>query len=183
MPNIPGLPKSKEATGPATSQQEPVTKEEDEHTTIAAEEKAASEEASAEEAEAKPTPAPAPKSWADLVKRNAKPQTSSGVPNISNGQPIANGVPLPKSASLADALKQYNVQSDITLPFLEPRGLVNTGNMCYMNSVSIGSRCVKRRVLTVLDTASLGILRAILQLPGSSAPTNRPFDEERYPSC
>jgi ubiquitin C-terminal hydrolase len=42
---------------------------------------------------------------------------------------------LPASASLAEALKQHAVNNS-NLSFLEPRGLVNPGNMCYMNSVS-----------------------------------------------
>ncbi|KAI0514491.1 hypothetical protein F5B22DRAFT_637058 [Xylaria bambusicola] len=39
------------------------------------------------------------------------------------------------ASSLADALRDYEVSSGQKLAFLEPRGLVNTGNMCYMNSV------------------------------------------------
>jgi ubiquitin carboxyl-terminal hydrolase 10 len=80
-----------------------------------------------------PPPKPAPKSWADLVRRNAPPPSPGAA---LNGAFSPNGVQIPKSASLADALRQYSVQSDATLSFLEPRGLVNTGNMCYMNSVS-----------------------------------------------
>ena len=79
-----------------------------------------------------PPPKPAPKSWADLVRRNTTTTTSGAVANRGT---IINGASLPKSASLSDALKQYSVQIDAKLSFLEPRGLVNTGNMCYMNSV------------------------------------------------
>jgi ubiquitin carboxyl-terminal hydrolase 10 len=44
-----------------------------------------------------------------------------------------------KSASLVDVLS--NLGTDVEeysnkIAFVEPRGLVNTGNMCYMNSVS-----------------------------------------------
>lgn len=83
---------------------------------------------------ASPSPKPAPKSWADLVRRN---NATAMVAGFSNGSVVGNGVVLPQSASLADALKQYSVQIDAKLSFLEPRGLVNTGNMCYMNSVSL----------------------------------------------
>lgn len=95
---------------------------------------AVKEEQSTEQEEA-PAPAPAPpapKSWAELVKRNA-PKPTAARPQF--GAVTTNGVSLPKSASLADALRQYSVQEDTMLSYLEPRGLVNTGNMCYMNSV------------------------------------------------
>lgn len=79
-----------------------------------------------------PPPKPAPKSWADLVRRN---NPGAATAAATNGVTLTNGASLPKSASLADALRQYSVDTDRKLAFLEPRGLVNTGNMCYMNSV------------------------------------------------
>lgn len=136
MPFIPGLPKAKEASPPATVKQEIAAKTEEEKTLKAEDEQGANVEAvpvEAEKAQETAAPKPAPKSWADLVRTKSKPGAAAAP---ANGEPIANGIQLPKSASLADALKQYNVRSDIKLPFLEPRGLVNTGNMCYMNSVS-----------------------------------------------
>jgi len=48
-----------------------------------------------------------------------------------------NGTGASNSGSLGDVLRSYTVESDNKIPFLEPRGLVNTGNMCYMNSVSV----------------------------------------------
>ncbi|KAE8337030.1 hypothetical protein BDV24DRAFT_154710 [Aspergillus arachidicola] len=77
----------------------------------------------------------APKSWADLVR--AKNQSkSAGVTGASSA--VSNGVIKHKSESLADVL--VNMGDDVSqysdkTAFLEPRGLVNTGNMCYMNSV------------------------------------------------
>ena len=53
-----------------------------------------------------------------------------------------NGVLPTKTESLADALSSYSVESirdSSKISFLEPRGLVNTGNMCYMNSVRLHS--------------------------------------------
>jgi len=55
------------------------------------------------------------------------------------------------ASSLAQALQAYRPGTPDRLAFLEPRGLVNTGNMCYMNSVWIptshGSR--QSRMLTL----------------------------------
>lgn len=89
------------------------------------------------EESAKPLSPPraAPKSWADLVRSKAL-SRSAGVPGaISAG---SNDIMGPKSQSLADVLTSLG--EDVTqysdkVAFLEPRGLVNTGNMCYMNSV------------------------------------------------
>lgn len=75
----------------------------------------------------------APKSWADLVRaKNAARSTSA--PTSSDSNTLA----VQKSESLADVLNSLG--EDVTqysdkIAFLEPRGLVNTGNMCYMNSV------------------------------------------------
>ncbi|EME38951.1 hypothetical protein DOTSEDRAFT_75600 [Dothistroma septosporum NZE10] len=130
VPVVPALPKApKEATSaPTTADQEPETtlKADDRQSAIA------EEATNVEEEEPKPASAAPPKSWADLVKKNAKPTASAPA---SNGAAVSNNIPLPKSASLADALKQYDVQRDVQVSFLEPRGLVNTGNMCYMNSI------------------------------------------------
>jgi ubiquitin carboxyl-terminal hydrolase 10 len=80
-----------------------------------------------------PVPA-ANKRWADLVrsKPTAKPAGSAAPASVTS-----NGAPQ-KSESLADVL--VTLGEDVTqysdkIAFLEPRGLVNTGNMCYMNSV------------------------------------------------
>lgn len=96
-------------------------------------------------------PAPAvkapPTSWANLF---AKP--SARAPVDGSGVNGANGVNgdsadtnnFPGSAfsksnvnSLAEAIQSYAVENNGKLDFLEPRGLINTGNMCYMNSVSL----------------------------------------------
>ena len=40
--------------------------------------------------------------------------------------------------TLAEALRSFSaISDDLKVAFLEPRGLVNTGNMCYMNSVCL----------------------------------------------
>lgn len=38
--------------------------------------------------------------------------------------------------SLAEALRAYRVGASNAITHIEPRGLMNGGNMCYMNSVS-----------------------------------------------
>lgn len=91
----------------------------------------------AQEPAKKIQPAPAaPKSWADLVKSKslAKAAGTSG-----SSATATNGVVKPKSEMIADVLMSLGEdvsQYSDKIGFLEPRGLVNTGNMCYMNSVS-----------------------------------------------
>lgn len=84
---------------------------------------------------ASPPPKALPKSWAELLRaKNAPAPTQT--PVMSNGAVATNGPIAPKSNSLGDVLASFSVDSDKKIPFLEPRGLVNSGNLCYMNSVS-----------------------------------------------
>lgn len=77
-----------------------------------------------------------PKSWAELLRNKALAVSGAGAAPTILPTMIPNGVVAPKTGTLADALKSYSVDNDVKLCFLEPRGLINTGNMCYMNSVS-----------------------------------------------
>ncbi|KAI0552021.1 hypothetical protein F4679DRAFT_537325 [Xylaria curta] len=94
---------------------------------------------------------PGPKLWSNLFQ-SATPATAhtngtiySGSGTAISGMPSAdamgNGVSGPGSfaksntSSLAEALRDYQVSNSHNIAFIEPRGLVNTGNMCYMNSV------------------------------------------------
>ena len=55
-------------------------------------------------------------------------------PSPGKGAPVAS-----KNDSLADVLNSLGPDVENyadKIAFVEPRGLVNTGNMCYMNSVS-----------------------------------------------
>lgn len=136
VPNIPGFAKAKPSPTAAKSQDGTTPISEQSVAVVDEQQSETPETSSAAGEEGAPVtlpPKPAPKSWADLVRRNAPPPSSTA----PNGAAVVNGVSLPKSASLADALKQYGVQDDLNLSFLEPRGLVNTGNMCYMNSVGL----------------------------------------------
>ncbi|PLB39169.1 mRNA-binding ubiquitin-specific protease UBP3, partial [Aspergillus candidus] len=83
----------------------------------------------------KPSPQATPKSWADLVRNKAiaKGAGTGGAPPV-----VSNGLVNVKTESMADVLTSLGVdvsQYSDKVAFLEPRGLVNTGNMCYMNSV------------------------------------------------
>ncbi|KAG2417036.1 hypothetical protein HFD88_008253 [Aspergillus terreus] len=89
----------------------------------------------AEETKPSSPPRATPKSWADLVRSKA---LAKGAGASGAASAVSNGVIKPKSESLAhvlatlgDDVSQYSDK----VAFLEPRGLVNTGNMCYMNSV------------------------------------------------
>ncbi|KAI9729223.1 MAG: hypothetical protein M1834_007015 [Cirrosporium novae-zelandiae] len=79
------------------------------------------------------TPARAPpKSWADLVRTNAPKKA----PSNTASKPTNIGTS--KSETLNDVLNNLGgdgLLDESRIAFLEPRGLVNTGNMCYMNSV------------------------------------------------
>ncbi|KAL7814501.1 hypothetical protein V8C26DRAFT_403997 [Trichoderma gracile] len=94
------------------------------------------------------TPSPVvrapPTSWANLF---AKPSARAGVNGTGAGSDAVNGDSKDGSNnfasgfaksnihSLAQAIQSYQVENIDKVDFLEPRGLINTGNMCYMNSV------------------------------------------------
>jgi ubiquitin carboxyl-terminal hydrolase 10 len=92
------------------------------------------EDAPAEENVAAPEKT-APKSWADLVRSKAAANAALADPN-SSAVPATMVLGNSTSSGLADVLRTYTVKSAAKVAFTEPRGLVNTGNMCYMNSVS-----------------------------------------------
>ncbi|KAI4756589.1 cysteine proteinase [Aureobasidium sp. EXF-3400] len=95
-------------------------------------------EADAEAKSAEPaTPAPkaAPKSWADLMRSKNSAAAAAASTAAVNGASATNGATPSRASTLAGALKQFNVDNNDKIAFLEPRGLVNTGNMCYMNSI------------------------------------------------
>ncbi|KAL9597769.1 MAG: hypothetical protein Q9179_004141, partial [Wetmoreana sp. 5 TL-2023] len=77
----------------------------------------------------------APKSWADLVR--TKPSNVTTRAKATNtGLQRVNGFQPTRPTSLVEVLRNYHSSFDNNrVVFIEPRGLVNTGNMCYMNSV------------------------------------------------
>ena len=79
----------------------------------------------------------APKSWADLVRTKAPTNASLAAADGKNH--LSNGFGSGQALSLSEALTSFDITqaiADTKVSFLKPRGLVNTGNMCYMNSVS-----------------------------------------------
>ncbi len=77
----------------------------------------------------------APKSWADLVRSKVS-NPGNGLKATENNSLGVNGFQHPKAASMVEVLRNYESGScSDRVSFIEPRGLVNTGNMCYMNSV------------------------------------------------
>lgn len=97
-----------------------------------------STEADAEQpAQVASSPPPPPKSWADLV-RSKNAAIAAAVGSNTTSTPVINGVPPSKTENLGDVLGEITVSEMPTkIVFLQPRGLVNTGNMCYMNSVCL----------------------------------------------
>ncbi|KAI1875257.1 hypothetical protein JX265_004315 [Neoarthrinium moseri] len=92
----------------------------------------------------------APKSWASLLASKtsapagaARNSASASAANGSSaadgatgeaGSGVAGSFSKSNASSQAEALRAFTVGNS-KLAFLEPRGLINTGNMCYMNSV------------------------------------------------
>lgn len=165
VPVIPALPKaSPRDTKPTGGGGEKAQTEVKATTNAAAEQKPVIEEnvskatngttaqSLTEAAQLAPAPTPAkPKLWTNLFNKPAAPSGStSNDPATAQGQVNGNAVGggshvVPGAASgfaqsnvnsIAEAIQAYRVGDADKLAFLEPRGLVNTGNMCYMNSVS-----------------------------------------------
>ncbi|OJD20053.1 hypothetical protein AJ78_00069 [Emergomyces pasteurianus Ep9510] len=77
---------------------------------------------------------PPPKSWADLVRTKA-PASAADASSSSLG---IGGLGVSKGESLFDVINNLGSNAEQhgnKIAFIEPRGLVNTGNMCYMNSI------------------------------------------------
>lgn len=139
MPIIPGLSKA----GKAKQQTPPLAQPPSLPPPATAEEVQSSEAASHSAADAEasqvrmdevvtPPPKAAPKSWADLVRsKNASVAAANAIESSS----LTNGAVPSRAGSLRDVLSEFNVDSEGKIAFIEPRGLVNMGNMCYMNSV------------------------------------------------
>ncbi|KAF4900705.1 putative ubiquitin carboxyl-terminal hydrolase 3 [Colletotrichum viniferum] len=153
VPVVPVIPKN------SPKEAKPASTTKPEEAKSAAQEKPAEESAavaaadSEQKAEGQPAaPAKAaPKTWSGLFSAAAaaapKAQPNANGPATSapangastNGGETVNGAASTFSAgnanSLAAAIQDFRVGSLSKVQFIEPRGLINTGNMCYMNSV------------------------------------------------
>ena len=81
-----------------------------------------------------------PKSWADLVREKSQSATLPDHRVDSTPASLMSGSFSSQTVSLAEVLKHYShspTHRATELISFQPRGLVNTGNMCYMNSVSL----------------------------------------------
>ena len=78
-----------------------------------------------------------PKQWAGLFSKPGVAPTASNESERGSAPAIGQT----NAEILAETLSKFNAESkDTKVAFLEPRGLVNTGNMCYMNSVSMEAK-------------------------------------------
>lgn len=96
--------------------------------------------------ESKPVARAPPTSWANLFAKKAAATSvvdSNGTSsenttvNGNGAQPTSQLFPKSNATNVAEAIRAYQVGSSDKISFIEPRGLINTGNMCYMNSVCV----------------------------------------------
>ncbi|KAK6543221.1 hypothetical protein TWF694_007120 [Orbilia ellipsospora] len=87
-----------------------------------------------------------PKSWADLVRSKTSKDSNSPSKSVSiapNGLSSAalNNTGEMQTRTLSEVLQTFTMSSprgshlNSLVPLIEPRGLINTGNMCFMNSI------------------------------------------------
>ncbi|KAI1179138.1 cysteine proteinase [Nemania sp. FL0916] len=156
VPVIPAVPKrsSKETTSvPPPNDAVPAAPSSSRHSSISSQPptEAAQADSAAEVAPSQPKKAP-PKLWSNLFQQPASNLAPSNEAKSTQSAAAAAGALSSDAASgndisghgsfgksnantLAEALRDFKVSKGQTIAFLEPRGLVNTGNMCYMNSV------------------------------------------------
>jgi len=144
VPVLPVIPKTQPKNTPTTTTQKASNGEQpqaqatsQEQTTTTETEGGEVKEPATEEAKATPPPPKAwatPRAWTGLFGSSGAASATSAV---NGGQQNGSaGFGKKNAESLAEALRSFNAEAkDSKIAFLEPRGLVNTGNMCYMNSV------------------------------------------------
>jgi ubiquitin carboxyl-terminal hydrolase 10 len=143
VPIIPAIPKSVSKDGLKPTPEKVSEASQSTEAPTAASEHGEAQDSAAHtevtEEELKPAPsAPkawsTPKSWTGLFNPTS---STTSITNTDGHVSDASNFGKSNEESLAEALTSFNAtSSDSKVTFLEPRGLVNTGNMCYMNSVS-----------------------------------------------
>ena len=191
VPVLPALPKAspKEVKTPNGPESQAVA------AAAPSSEESPSAERSNEEVEGEAVETPAgvaaktvPKLWTGLFARSSAaakapgtgPSATNGMPHLGDANTLGGsgtGFAKSNSSSIAEAIQAYQVGGAEKLAFLEPRGLVNTGNMCYMNSVSRQdtgamaglARAPTERIANLpLGLASSHILHSFLPVVGPS---------------
>lgn len=147
VPAVPVLPRTspKHAkTSSSASKTEAVVKGADPTSPTKVVMEAAAPEPAPQKSLIPPLAAPVRKSWADMVSKSSSAPSNSEEPAEvhSNGKithgVAANGFGKSGAAPVGEAIAAYRVpETGGKRYFLEPRGLKNTGNLCYMNSVSL----------------------------------------------
>ncbi|KAI0017696.1 cysteine proteinase [Xylariomycetidae sp. FL0641] len=88
---------------------------------------------------ARPAPTVAPSTNANTTQAVPTAAATTSTPTdgtiVGNGNSVVGPFSKSNTSSLAEALRTYRVSGGEKIAFLEPRGLINPGNMCYMNSV------------------------------------------------
>jgi ubiquitin carboxyl-terminal hydrolase 10 len=113
---------------------------------------------------ASPPKPEAPKSWAELLRAKNAPAPAQPAATSNATVAATNGPTVPKSNTLADVLTSFSVDSEKKVSFIEPRGLVNTGNLCYMNSVSLLCCPIIQHSNPSPDPSNASFLRSFLRL-------------------
>jgi len=91
---------------------------------------------STEDKAPEPSVPQAPKSWADLVRaKTIKNEQNDAANKINAALRAVNTNVNGKPQSLSEMIKSFDIGKPQDTPFLQPRGLINTGNMCFMNAV------------------------------------------------
>ncbi|ROT41484.1 cysteine proteinase [Sodiomyces alkalinus F11] len=159
VPVVPAVPKSSPKAGRASAAEKATDDSRaaavlTEEATIATPASGGATDQPQQEEKATPKPAPRPpvSSWSALFAKPgasaaSKSQTSAdgsphdrtanGVQSANSGQ-AANADTAQSQAGaspISAALRAYKVGNPQKIKFIEPRGLINIGNMCYMNSV------------------------------------------------